>query len=126
MKEVHWGEALNAGIQYNDRDKVLLIMFADNECEICNAMIPHVEQLESQNSDEYEVLVVKDFNGFPFPPATTPMSYVFIPGNQDSMPMKRIGYAPPDALNNDIYRQIRAFKEGRSYTELLDEDRASK
>lgn len=125
MREVHWGEALNAGIQYKERDKVLLIMFADQECEICNMMLPIIEEQEERWKDNYEVLVVKDFTGFPFPPSSTPIGYAFIPNCPDEMPMKRIGGAPPEAIIQDIARQVRAKNESRSYQELVDEESSS-
>lgn len=126
MREVHWGEALNAALQYQQKDKVLLVMFADQECEICNMMLPIIEDQEKRWSEDYEVLIVKDSTGFPFPPASTPIGYAFIPNCPDSMPMQRIGAAPPEAIVQDIARQVKANKESRSYQELVDEEHSSK
>jgi len=126
MREVHWGEAFNAATQYQTRDKVLLVMFADSECEICNMMLPVVADQEALYPDDYEVLVVKDQTGFPFPPSATPIGFAFIPNCPDQMPLKRVGAAPPEAIIQDVGRQVKAFKTGKSYKELVDEENSSK
>ena len=126
MRIVHWGEALNSAFQYQERDKVLLVMFADEECEICNMMLPIIEEQEAIYPEHYEVLVVKDQTGFPFPPSATPIGFAFIPRCPDKMPLKRVGAAPPEAIIQDIGRQVKAFKTGKSYKELVDEENSNK
>lgn len=117
MKEVHWGEAFNAASQYQQRNKVLLVMFADPECDVCNHLIPFIDHYADNHPDDYEAVVVKNWDGFPFPPVSTPVAHIFIPNCPDPMPISRLGTAPPDVLKQDIELQIKCMKEGVSYAE---------
>lgn len=121
MKEVHWGEAFNAASKYTESDKVLLVVFSDPDCDVCNHIIPYIEAYSEEHPEDYEVMIVKDYKGFPFPPLTTPIAYAFIPNCPDEMPLSRMGAAPPDAIKNDIEKQIRCMKEGLSYKKVSEE-----
>lgn len=115
MKHVSWREAFDVGVNYQHENKVTLIMFVDESCDVCNEFVPKLATIEN---DQYQVLLVSDGHSMPFTPTSYPTGYVFIPNCPTQMPLQRLGGAPIDVLLADSRKQIEAFVTGCDYYDI--------
>ena len=123
MEYIGWKKAQEIALNYQEQEKVTLIMFLDIHCEVCGEFVKYLPKIENDN---YQVLVVMDGSKMPFPPTSYPVGYVYIPNCPTEMPMQRVGNAPLNVLKIDSERQIIAMKEGRDYYEVKDDDRKAR
>jgi len=118
-----WKDAMNVALNYNELNKVTLIIFIDIDCEVCSRFVKDLPEIEN---DKYQVIIVEDGRSMPFTLTSYPMGYVYIPNCPTEMPMQRIGNAPLNVLKIDSERQITAMEQGRDYYEVKDADRRTR
>ena len=123
MKTIGWKQAFDIASNYNEQDKVTLIVFLDYHCEVCGEFVKYLPEIEN---DDYQVFIVMDGNNMPFTPTSYPTGYVYIPNCPTDMPLQRIGNAPLDVLKIDSERQVMAMKQGKDYYEVRDADRKAR
>ena len=89
MKEITYDQALELSKKYKDKDKITLILFKDEHCPFCNEFIPDVlEKILPDFQQHIDFYIVPNFEGNPFPPPTTPVTYIYVPGkSKNKMPL---------------------------------------
>lgn len=114
MKEITYDQALKLSKTYKDKDKITFILFKDENCPYCNDFIPNVvERMEEEHSKDIDFYLVPTSDGNPFPPTTTPVTYIYVPGKcKNKMPLIRPGAADIYNVNADLLRAIQSKNEG--------------
>jgi len=114
MKEITYSEALELANTYKDKDKVTLIMFKDEHCPYCNDFIPNVmEVMENDFANDIDFYIVPDAKENPFPPTTTPVTYIYVPGKcTNKMPLLRPGAADIFNVSSDLRRVVDSKNNG--------------
>ena len=95
------------------KDKILMVVFAMSNCEVCKPWLEQVMEPISENmkSDLTMVVVYIDQNDIVFPPPQVPSSYIFVPGNPKEQSISRLGPAPKDMVEQDLARFINMKNE---------------
>lgn len=123
MKTISWKQAFEIASNYQEQDKVTLIVFVDVHCEVCGEFVKDLPKIEN---NDYQVFIVMDGHSMPFTPTSYPVGYVYIPNCPTDMPLQRIGNAPLNVLQIDSERQILAMKQAKDYYEVRDADRQAR
>lgn len=114
IKEITYDQALELSKKYKDKDKITLILFKDEHCPFCNEFIPDVlEKILPDFQQHIDFYIVPNFEGNPFPPPTTPVTYIYVPGkSKNKMPLIRPGAADINNVSTDLRRCVSSLLDG--------------
>lgn len=114
MKEITYDQALELSKTYKDKNKITFILFKDEDCPWCNEFIPEVlEKVIPDFSQHIDFYVVPNFDNNPFPPTTTPVTYIYVPGKcTNTMPLIRPGAADIGNVSSDLRRAVQSMQDG--------------
>lgn len=124
IEKVTYQDAMNEANQIRDslsKDKILMVVFAMSNCEVCKPWLEKVMEPISENmkADLNMVVVYIDQNDIVFPPPQVPSSYIFVPGHPKDQSISRLGPAPKDMVEMDLARFINMKNEKRSLYEVF-------
>lgn len=121
---VSYQQAMDEANQIRDglsKDKVLMVIFAMSNCEVCKPWLDEVmNPISEKMADDLSMVVVYiDQHDIVFPPPQVPSSYIFVPGNPKEQSISRLGPAPADMVEQDLARFINMKNEKRTLYEAF-------
>jgi len=124
IEQVTYQEALTEANQIRDGlpvDKVLMVIFAMSNCEVCKPWMEEVmEPISEKMAKDLNMIVVYiDQNDITFPPPQVPSSYIFVPGHPKEQSISRLGPAPLEMVEADLARFINMKNEKRTIYEAF-------
>jgi thiol-disulfide isomerase/thioredoxin len=123
VKQITYKEA--EALVLENSSKVRLFVFGGESCPTCAKFIPIIEEAcnEDDVKNHVESYYIHDPIGqkMPFPPTVSPTTFVYIPNCPDPQPIYRTGFAPKDALKEEITKWIESKETGKHLWEVYGE-----
>jgi hypothetical protein len=124
IETVTYQNAIDEANQIRDgitTDKILMVVFAMSNCEVCKPWLDEVMEPISENmkDDLTMVLVYIDHNDIVFPPPQVPSSYIFVPKHPKNQSISRLGPAPREMVEQDLARFINMKNEKKTIYEAF-------